>query len=217
MTRHERELRGLKRAYAACKWSLKATKHRGRDVKRQEKHLRKKQFLLELAARECEKLPKPWKEYQAHGKHRDLYSRPEVANIHSRLRDVSNAKEFLQECITKYKNRLMDRKEAKRLLFEIPINIETLEKLITQEQKKSKPKKEKDWKAQWLEVFPDSDKVINVKTLNRYLKTFKNAIWPGDVRTIVGVNTVTVYPTENKNIYLRLPIVSWDHARYMNA
>lgn len=222
---YEKELQSLKCELRVIPTSLIAIKRQGREVKACEKQVRKNKVKFEYARRACLDLPKPWKSYHAHGKFRNLYTRPEVQAIHEALNKLHYSIEKLKKTIESYQNRYDARKAFKARLRLLPDEIECVKALYEIELKRkvareAKAKPKTDWKLHWQEVAPGL--VVAANKLKSYLKTFDNPIPLND--DTVKINYVkdtwnetikyffTFQPFNNRRTYLKLPCYTWEQA-----
>ena len=155
MTKHERELEGAQYTLNYLPKKIRATKSRGREVRKAQKAYRKAQAKVEFALIACRALPKAWQGYQPKKTARgNTYSRQEVTNLHAAIARRKWKAEGLESAKESYANRFVDRQAYRKELRALPDQIESLKSLIEIADKRRKPKKEPDKTAKWIEVAP---------------------------------------------------------------
>jgi hypothetical protein len=154
MTKYERELRELESGLKYLPRSIKETKTRGRKLQTEKKRVRKARARIEFCRVECHKLPKLWTAYAPHGKHRDLYARPEVTAMHNEQHNLRRALVSLQGAQQRYDSRHADRAEYRKELRALPEKIACVQSLIEIAAKRKKPVKAKNAMSKFIEIVP---------------------------------------------------------------
>ena len=211
---------GLLNEEKAIPKQLTGIKRRGRKVRSCQNSLRWATVRVEQARRCCLSLPKPWQSYQAHGKNKNLYARPEVTEIWEALRRKRFAEDVLHTSLERYESRYTDRAELRKRFRELPDLIESAKQLAEIEAKKkalklAKAKPAKEWRDQWQEVVDGL--VVSSKTLRAYLKTFSRPVpFDEDTVRVDAENMVFTYRPA-VNTFLKLPCYTWEQAEGMRA